>query len=145
MSMFSAKALRDAPVTQTLEPGRYQARIVKASRTVSARTGTPGIEFEYQVTVGPIQSTGADPRNRHVFDTLWASKDPDKLGPFLQRIKKLAIATNFDLNSASGLSDDQFEEALLTHLLQKELVIKIGNEEYNGNLREKVLDFYPLD
>jgi hypothetical protein len=144
MSIFSAKALRDAPVTQTLEPGRYQARIIKVNRTASARTGTSGIEFEYQVTVGPIQSTGSDPRNRHVFDTLWASKDPDKLGPFLQRIKKLAMATSFDLDSAAGMTDDQFEEALLTHLLQKELVIKIGNEEYNGNLRERVIDFYPL-
>jgi hypothetical protein len=144
MSVFSAKALRDAPVTQTLEPGRYQARIVKVNRTASARTGTPGIEFEYQVTVGPIQSNGSDPRNRHVFDTLWASQDIDKLGPFLQRMKKLAIATNFDLNSDVGGTDDQFEEVFLAHLLQKELVIKIGNEEYNGNLRERVIDFYPL-
>jgi len=142
--MFSAKALRDAPVTQTLEPGRYQARIVKVNRTASTRTGTPGIEFEFQIVMGPLQSNGADPRNRHVFDTIWASKDPSKIGPFLQRIKKLAIATNFDLDGAAAMSDDQFEEALLAHLMQKELVIKLGNEEYNGNLREKVLDFYPL-
>jgi hypothetical protein len=144
MALFNAKALKDAPVTQTLEPGRYQVRIVKAARTASKRTSTPGIELEFQVVLGPIQSNGADPRNRHIFDTIWASTDPEKMGPFLAKIKKLAICTNFDLSQAESMTDDQFEEALLDHLLQKELIVKIKNEEYNGNLQERVQDFAPL-
>lgn len=145
MALFSASALRDAPVRSVIEPGKYPVRIAALKKVTSRDKGTPGYEFDLELLPGAaLQSNGADPSGRHIFSTLWASTDPAKLGPFLGRIKKLALSAGFDFAAMDGMPDDQAEQYLLDFLFQKEVGVKVKNEEYNGELREVIADFFAL-
>ena len=144
MALFSAQALKDAPVRQVLEPGKYHVRINKMAKTTSRNKGTPGVEFDFEVVIGALQSNGADPQGRHIFATVWGSSNPENLGMFMGRMKALALATDFDFSLGDSMDDDAFEQLFYDSCLQKEIILKLGNEKYNGEERETIAGFAHL-
>lgn len=144
MSLFDSSALASAPVRTILNPGKYHCRINKAVQILSNQKQTPGIEFEFEVVIGPIQENNSDPSGRKVFGSIYSSKDPEKRGPFYSRIHALADAVDFDLTAYAGMSSEEFTPLFLGTLLQKELVVTVGNEEYNGKVRETINGFSHL-
>lgn len=141
MGLFDASALANAPVRSVLNPGKYTARIVKAAEILSAKKGTPGLDIELIVTNGPTQESGSEPINHHIFTQIYSSTDPTKRGPFFSRVHALADAANIDLATFEGMSAEEFTPMFLETLLNRDVIVVISNEEYQGNPKEVVKTF----
>lgn len=144
MSLFTADALKDAPVRTVLNPGKYKCRLVRAQEILSKQKQTPGVEFEFDVVAGPIQENRADPAGRKIFGTIYSSTVPENRGPFYSRIHALADACDFDLASCAGMDETEFTGYFLTTILNRELVVSVDNESYNNKLRETISGFSHL-
>lgn len=143
MPLFTAEALAAAPVRSVLDPGKYRARIIKVEKTISTNKGTPGVAIELVVTPGNlIQQSGSDPQNHHIFTTVWSSSDPTKTGPFFSKMHGLADAAMVDLAAFVGMDGDAFEQAFYQALLSREVVVLMGQRDYNGSMQEEVKNFY---
>lgn len=144
MSLFDADALSSAPVRSVLNPGKYQVRILKALEMVSKNKGTPGLDFQFVVTAGPVQDNGNACENHNIFAQLYSSLDPTKRGTFYSKLHALANAALIDLEQFSGLDADEFTPMFLEMLLNRDIVVTIDNETYQGNLKEVVKSFSAL-
>jgi len=131
MPTFDASGLSAAPVRTALDAGLYLTRIVKVEGTVSAKKGTPGISLQLQVLSGPMQVSGGSPSGRMLFDTLWVSESGPGREVGLSRLKQTCLA-------AGVTPSDNLE---LNDLLNKEIVVKVEHEEYNGEEQERVKSY----
>lgn len=143
MSLFDAQALVDAPVNTILDEGRYSGKLLKA-KPVTSGTGTPGIELEAEVTVGPIQKNQADPAGRHAFGSIWKSQDPSKQKAFFSQVHALADAFHIDLAQFVGMPAEEFTAMFLESIVGKDFGFVIVHEKYNGKNRAKIDGFFPL-
>ena len=141
MGLFDASALANAPVRSVLNPGKYSARILSAKEILSSKKNTPGLEIELVVTNGPTQESGSEPINHHSFATLYSSNDPTKRGPFFSRVHGLADAAGIDLASFEGMPAEEFTPVFLETLINRDVVMVIANELYEGNPKEVVKGF----
>jgi len=141
MGLFDAESLSSAPVRSVLNPGKYQCRIVKAVEMVSKNKGTPGIDLQFVVVVGPVQENNSDPANHNIFGQIYSSNDPSKRGTFYSKMHSLADAADIDLAQYVGMSSEEFTPMFLDSLINCVIVVDVDNETYNGNLKETIKSF----
>ena len=107
---------------EPLPEGKYQATVFEVEQRVSASSGKPYLNWQFRIM-------GGDYDGRRAF--YMTSLQPQALWKLKEVLRHL------------GYSDEELSgefELDLTDLLGRECTILIGHEQYNGEIRDRVLN-----
>ena len=131
MAIFNIKGFSTAPVNTIVDEGWYHVQIIEAKGVISREKQTPGIEINVSVLNGPVQqATGTVPYGKRVRSTIWVNNQIGQ-SQLAKICKILGIPQNDDMDL------DQFTG--------REILAKVGHEEYNGEDRERFTGWKSTD
>ncbi len=110
---------------EPLPSGTYEGIVMDAKLTESS-TGTIGLNVQFEVTKG-------DYEGRYIFHTFWVTS---KNIPYVKRDMGMLGCS---INSVGDVINAQ------KRLMNKKAILHVGQEEYDGRMRNKVRSFSRLD